>query len=69
MELRPCPARISILASTGSNSGASVGLALHSERLVVGAAVGRSRRSLASMVAMTQSRRQSSHLALPSGEM
>src|SRR6185312_2579077 len=60
-EVRPLSASDLILSSTESNSGCRDGLALQDARLVAGPSVGKARRSLASVVAITQSLRHSSH--------
>jgi hypothetical protein len=61
--VRPSVARDSILPNTGSNSGANDGLALHSFLSSLGLSLESVRRSLASVLAITHSARQFSHLA------
>ena len=53
-----------IFSSTGLNSSGSFSLALHSLRSRPGPRVGRTRRSWGSVVAITQSTRQSFHFPL-----
>jgi hypothetical protein len=65
MEVRPPVAKVLILSSTGRNSGARDGLALHCFGSSAGPSLGRTRRSLASALAITQSPRQFSHLVPP----
>jgi hypothetical protein len=55
IEVRPPIAKVLILSSTGRNSGARDGLALHCFRSSVGPSLGRTRRSLALALAITQS--------------
>jgi hypothetical protein len=57
MEVRPPGAKVLILSSTGRNSGANDDLALHCFRSSAGPSLGRTRRSLASMLETTQSAR------------
>jgi hypothetical protein len=54
MEVRPQVAKVLILSSTGRNSGANDGLALHCFRSSAGPSLGRTRRSLALALATTQ---------------
>jgi hypothetical protein len=63
MEVRPPVAEVLVLSSTGRNSGARDGLVLHCFQSSAGPSLGRTRRSLASALAITQSSRQFSHLA------
>jgi hypothetical protein len=65
IEVRPPAASSLMLSSTGSNSGAMDGLALHCFRSSLGLSLGRARRSLASVLTITQSLRKFSHLASP----
>ena len=60
-EVRPLSASVLILLSTGSNSDGKDGLALQDWRSEAGPSVGMTRRSLASVVVITHSLRQSSH--------
>ena len=60
-EVRPLSASDLILPSTESKSGGRDGLALQDPRSEAGPSVGMTRRSLASVVAMTHSLRHSSH--------
>jgi hypothetical protein len=69
MEVRPPVAKVSILSSIGRSSGNSDGWVLQSLRSRVGPLLGRTRQSLASALAITQSARQFSHLAPPRVEM
>jgi hypothetical protein len=69
IDVRPPVARLLILSSTSSNSGASDGLDLHCFRSSHGPSLGSVRRSLASVLAITQSTCQFSHLAPPREEM
>jgi hypothetical protein len=55
IDVRPPVAKVLILSSTGRNSGASDGLALHCFRSSAGPSLDRTRRSLASALAITQS--------------
>jgi hypothetical protein len=64
MDVRPPFARFLTRFRTGSSSAGSDGLAFQVLRSLRGPSVGSSRRSLASVLAMTQPSRQSSHLAL-----
>jgi hypothetical protein len=63
IDVRPPDARDSILPNTGSNSGINDGLALHCFLSSLGLSLGRTRRSLASVLAITHLARQFSHLA------
>jgi hypothetical protein len=63
-DVRPPLARVLTRSSTGSSSASRDGVAFQQLRSRRGALVCSSRRSLASVMAMTQSLRQSSHLAL-----
>jgi hypothetical protein len=63
IDVRPPVAKPLILSNMGRNSGERDGLVLHCLRSSAGPSVGRTRRSLASTLAMTQSLRQFSHLA------
>jgi hypothetical protein len=63
MEVRPPVAEVLVLSSMGRNSGARDGLVLHCFQSSAGPSLGRTRRSLASALAITQSSRQFSHLA------
>jgi hypothetical protein len=65
IDVRPPVAKPLILSNTGRNSGARDGLVLHSLRSSVDPLLDRTRRSLASALAITQSLRQFSHLAPP----
>jgi hypothetical protein len=65
IEVRPPVAKTLILSNMGRNSGERDGLALHCLRSRAGPFDGRTRRSLASVLAITQSLRQFSHLAPP----
>jgi hypothetical protein len=62
IDVRPPDARDSILPNTGSNSDANGGLALHCFFSSLGPSLGSTRRSLASVLAITHSARQFSHL-------
>jgi hypothetical protein len=64
MDVRPPLARVLTRSSTGSSSTGKVGLAFQQLRSLRGPSVGSSRQSLASVMAMTQSSHQSSHLVL-----
>jgi hypothetical protein len=63
IDVRPPIAKPLILSNTGRNSGKRNGLVLHCLWLSAGPSLGRTRRSLASALAITQSLRQFSHLA------
>jgi hypothetical protein len=63
IDVRPPVARDSILPNTGSNSSANSGLALHCLLSSLGLSLGITRRSLASVLAITHSARKFSHLA------
>jgi hypothetical protein len=63
IDVRPPVARDSILPNMGSNSDANNGLALHCLLSSLGPSLGSMRRSLASVLAITHSARQFSHLA------
>jgi hypothetical protein len=63
IDVRPSVTRDSILPNMGSNSGANSGLALHCFLLSLGPSIGSTRRSLASVLAITYSARQFSYLA------
>jgi hypothetical protein len=65
MEVRPPVAKVLILSSMGRNSGVGDGLALHFFRSSAGPSLSRTRRSLASALAITQSPSQFSHLVPP----
>jgi hypothetical protein len=65
IDVRPLTAKLLILSSTSWNSGPRDGLALHCFRSSLGPSLGRTRRSLAYALAITQSSRPFSHLALP----
>jgi hypothetical protein len=69
IDVRTLVARVLILSSMGSNSSASDGLALHCFRSSLGPSLGSARRSLASVLAITQSAHQFSHLVPPREEM
>jgi hypothetical protein len=69
IEVRTPVAKVSILSSTSRSSGDSDGWVLQSLRSRVGPLLGRTRRSLASALTITQSARQFSHLAPPRVEM
>jgi hypothetical protein len=69
IDVRPLVAKVLILSNTGRNSGANDGLALHCFRSSFGPSLGSARRSLASVLAITQSVRQFSHLTPPREEM
>jgi cell shape-determining protein MreC len=62
IDVRPPVARDLILPNTGSNSGVNDGLALHYFLSSLGPSLGSTRRSLASVLAITHSARQFSHL-------
>jgi cell shape-determining protein MreC len=62
IDVRPPVARDSILPNTGSNSGVNGGLALHCFLSSLGPSLGSTRRSLASVLAITHSAHQFSHL-------
>jgi hypothetical protein len=63
IDVRPPVAKTLILSNTGRNSGERDGLVLHCLRSSAGPLLGRMRRSLALVLAITQSPRQFSHLA------
>jgi hypothetical protein len=63
IDVRPPVAKPLILSNTDKNSGAKDGLVLHSLRSSAVPSLGRTRQSLASALAITQSLRQFSHLA------
>jgi hypothetical protein len=65
IDVRPPVAKPLILSSTGRNFGARDGLVLHSLWSSAGPSLGRTRRSLASALAITHSLRQFSHLVPP----
>jgi hypothetical protein len=65
IDVRPPVAKPLILSNTGRNSGERDDLVLHCLRSSAGPSLGRTRRSLASALAITQSLRQFSHLAPP----
>jgi hypothetical protein len=65
IEVRLPVAKPLILSNTGRNSGERDGLVLHCLRSSAGPSLGRTRRSVASALAITQSLRQFSHLAPP----
>jgi hypothetical protein len=65
IDVRPPVAKTLILSNTGRNSSERDGLVLHCLRSSVGPLVGRMRWSSASVLAITQSLRQFSHLAPP----
>jgi hypothetical protein len=65
IDVKPPAAKLLILSSTSWNSGARDGLALHCFQSSLGPSLGRARRSLAFVPAITQSPRQFSHLAPP----
>jgi hypothetical protein len=65
IEVRPPTASSLILSKTGTNSGTKRGFSLRCFRLGLGPSLGRARRSLTSVRAITQSCRQFSHLAPP----
>jgi hypothetical protein len=65
IDVRPPVTKTLILSNTGKNSSERDGLILHCLRSSAGPLLGRMRRSLASVLAITQSRRQFSHLAPP----
>jgi hypothetical protein len=65
IDVRPPIAKPLILSNTGRNSGERDGLVLHCLWSSAGPSLGRTRRSLASALAITQSLRQFSHLAPP----
>jgi hypothetical protein len=69
MEVRPPVAKVLILSITGRSSGDSDGLVLQCLWSRAGPLLDRTRRSLTSMLAITQSPRQFSHLAPPKVEM
>jgi hypothetical protein len=64
-DVRPLVAKPLILSNTGRNSGERDGLVLHCLWSSAGPSLGRTRRSLALVLAITQSLRQFSHLAPP----
>jgi hypothetical protein len=65
IDVRPLVAKTLILSNTGRNSGERDGLVLHYLRSSAGPSLDRMRRSLASVLAITQSLHQFSHLTLP----
>jgi hypothetical protein len=65
IDVKPPVAKTLILSNTGRNSGERDGLVLHCMRSSVGPSLGRMRRSLASVLAITQSLPQFFHLAPP----
>jgi hypothetical protein len=65
IDVRPPVAKPLILSNTGRNSGEMDGLVLHCLRSSAGPSLSRTRRSLASALAITQSLRQFSYLAPP----
>jgi hypothetical protein len=65
IDVRPPAAKLLILSSTNWNSSARDGLAFHFFRSSLGPSLGRARRSLASVLAITKSPHQFSHLAPP----
>jgi hypothetical protein len=65
INVRPPIAKLLILSNTGRKSGERDDLVLHSLRSSADPSLGRTRRSLASALAITQLLRQFSHLALP----
>jgi hypothetical protein len=65
IEVRTPAAKVLILSNTGRNSGTRDGLALHCFRLSLGLSLGSARRSLASVLMITQSACQFSHHAPP----
>jgi hypothetical protein len=65
IDVRPPVAKTLILSNTVRNSSERDGLALHCLRSSAGPLVGRMRRLLASVLAITQLLRQFSHLAPP----
>jgi hypothetical protein len=69
IDVRPPVAKVLILSSTGRNSGTRDSLVLQCLRSRASPLLDRMRRSLASMLAITQSARQFSHLAPPKVEM
>jgi hypothetical protein len=69
MEVRSPVAKVLILSSMGRSSSDSDGLILQCLRSRDGPLLGRTRRLLASVLAITQSPRQFSHLAPPKVDM
>jgi hypothetical protein len=65
IDVKPPVAKILILSNTGRNSGERDGLVLHCLRSSAEPLLGRMRWSLASVLAITLSLRQFSHLAPP----
>jgi hypothetical protein len=65
VDVRPPVAKPLILSNMGRNSGERDGLDLHCLRSSAGPSLDRTRRSLASALAITQSLRQFSHLTPP----
>jgi hypothetical protein len=65
IDVRPPIAKTLILSNTGRNSGERDGMVLHYLRSSAGPSLGRTRRLLASVLAITQSLRQFSHLTPP----
>ena len=63
IDVRPPVAKDSILPNTGSNSGANDDLALHCFFSSLDPSLGSTRQSLASVLAITHSAHQFSHLA------
>jgi hypothetical protein len=63
IDVRPPMAKTLILSNTGRNSSKRYGLVLHCLRSSAGPLVDRMRQSLASVLAITQSLCQFSHLA------
>jgi hypothetical protein len=65
IDVRPPVSKTFILSNTGRNSGKRDDLVLHCLPSRAGPLLGRMRRSLASVLAITQSLRQFSHLIPP----